>query len=77
MARHPEEVCIVRARAKDAARLAPLFSAYLRFYPRRVRPAEAERFLRSRLKKRQSVIFLAFLGGGEDRRPAKPRRISG
>jgi len=61
MATAKRKIHIVRAAAGDAARVAPLFCAYLRFYRRRIPPGRAERFLRERLKKRQSVIFLAYL----------------
>ncbi len=61
---------IARATAEDAARVAPLFCAYLRFYRRQVRLAQARRFLRNRLKRRESVIFLASLEGAGSARPA-------
>jgi GNAT superfamily N-acetyltransferase len=65
-----KRIRIARATAKDAARVAPLFCAYLRFYRRRARSGQVERFLRSRLAKRESVIFLAFLEDAGGRRPA-------
>lgn len=57
-------ILVLRARVEDAARVAPLFCAYLRFYRRQVQPRRAKRFLHERLKKRQAVIFLAFLSTG-------------
>jgi ribosomal protein S18 acetylase RimI-like enzyme len=45
----------------DAGLVAPLFDAYRRFYRLRSDPAAARRFLRERLRKRQSVLYVAFV----------------
>ncbi len=64
------KIRILPAEAKDAARLAPLFAAYLRFYRLSVPSAEARRFLRDRLKKKQSAVFLALLETGKSTQAA-------
>ncbi len=43
----------------DLAALVPLFDGYRRFYRQPSDPARAERFLRERLERAESVVFLA------------------
>src|SRR5262245_49164169 len=52
-----------RADLRDLAVLVPLFDAYRQFYGQPSDPARAERFLRERLEKNESVIFLALDSG--------------
>lgn len=47
---------------KDIPALAKLFDAYRRFYRQRSDVGAAERFLRKRLSKKESVVFLAYSG---------------
>jgi ribosomal protein S18 acetylase RimI-like enzyme len=54
---------IRRAEPGDLPRLVPLFDAYRQFYRQPSDPGRAERFLRERLERGESVIFLAFDGG--------------
>ncbi len=56
-------VRIVRASAKDADLIAPLFDAYRQFYKKEPDLAGARAFIRERLQKDESVIFLALDGG--------------
>ncbi len=53
---------IVRAAAKDAERVAPLFDAYRQFYKQKSDLTTARAFLSERLKGDESVIFLALAG---------------
>ncbi|HEY6937097.1 MAG TPA: GNAT family N-acetyltransferase [Terriglobales bacterium] len=53
---------IVRANAKDAEHIAPLFDAYRRFYKQKSDPAAARTFIAERLQRDESVIFLALNG---------------
>ena len=55
-------VRIVRAAAKDADRVAPLFDAYRQFYKKEQDLAGARAFIGERLRKSESVIFLALAG---------------
>lgn len=55
---------IVRATAKDAERVAPLFDAYRQFYKQKSDLAAARAFIAERLQRDESVIFLAL--NGED-----------
>ena len=55
-------VRIVRAAAKDADRVAPLFDAYRQFYKQKSEPAAARAFITDRLKRGESVIFVALSG---------------
>jgi ribosomal protein S18 acetylase RimI-like enzyme len=48
-----------RASLADLPALVPLFDGYRQFYGQPSDPARAERFLRERLEKDESVIFLA------------------
>jgi ribosomal protein S18 acetylase RimI-like enzyme len=51
-----------RATAADVDRLAPLFAAYRQFYKKPRLPAAARRYLAQRLRRGESVVFLAQLG---------------
>ena len=53
---------IVRATAKEAERIAPLFDAYRQFYKQKSDPAAARTFIAERLQRDESVIFLALNG---------------
>ncbi|HEV2117640.1 MAG TPA: GNAT family N-acetyltransferase [Terriglobales bacterium] len=53
---------IVRAAAKDAERIAALFDAYRQFYKQKPDLAGARAFIGERLKRDESVIFLALAG---------------
>jgi ribosomal protein S18 acetylase RimI-like enzyme len=55
-------VRIVRATAKDAERVAPLFDAYRQFYKQKSDLTAARVFIGERLKRDESVIFLALAG---------------
>lgn len=48
-----------RATPADLPRLVPLFDAYRQFYGQPSDPVRAERFLRARFDRNESVIFLA------------------
>lgn len=50
---------IRRAELADLPLLVPLFDAYRQFYRRAPDPELAERFLRDRLSREESIIFLA------------------
>lgn len=52
----------VRATVKDAERVALLFDAYRQFYKQKSDLAGAQAFLSERLKRDESVIFLALAG---------------
>jgi len=52
-------VAIERAAISDLATLVPLFEAYRAFYRAKPNAEAAEKFLRERLEKNQSVLFLA------------------
>ena len=54
---------IVRAEASHLEFIVPLFDAYRLFYKQRVDSAGTRKFLRERLKRDESVIFLAMQGG--------------
>jgi GNAT superfamily N-acetyltransferase len=53
---------IVRATAKDAERVTPLFDAYRQFYKQKPDLASARAFIAERLQADESVIFLALDG---------------
>lgn len=55
-------VRIVRASDKDADRIAPLFDSYRQFYKQQPDVAGARAFIGERLRKDESVIFLAVAG---------------
>jgi ribosomal protein S18 acetylase RimI-like enzyme len=56
-------VRIIRADASRLDLLVPLFDAYRRFYQQRGNSAGAREFLRERLKRDESIIFLAMQRG--------------
>ncbi|OGS05524.1 MAG: hypothetical protein A3G41_07490 [Elusimicrobia bacterium RIFCSPLOWO2_12_FULL_59_9] len=53
-----------KAGPRDAKILAPLFDAYRRFYRQPSDVRAAERFLRRRLSRKESVVFWVRQGGG-------------
>ena len=57
------EFTIRQAGEKDIAAIAPLFDSYRQFYDKPPDPRGAEQFIRERLTKEESVIFLAERGG--------------
>jgi GNAT superfamily N-acetyltransferase len=57
------EVRTVRAELDDLDALVPLFDGYRRFYGQRSDPDGARAFLADRLKRGESVIFLAVADG--------------
>jgi GNAT superfamily N-acetyltransferase len=57
---------IAQATLDDLARLAPLFDGYRQFYGQSPDLALAEAFLRERLERRESTIFIARLGDGRE-----------
>ena len=57
-----KEVSIVRARLAHLELLVPLFDGYRRFYKQGMNMAGARRFLRERLRRDESMIFLALDG---------------
>lgn len=56
-------VAVRQATPDDLEAIAPLFDAYRQFYRQPADPAGARRFLRERLERNQSTIFVAFEGG--------------
>jgi GNAT superfamily N-acetyltransferase len=56
-------VNIRRANVGDLDRIAPLFDEYRRFYRMATDVEGAQRFLRERLERNESVIFAAFVDG--------------
>ena len=63
-----DELRIVRAERKDLDDLAPLFDGYRQFYGQRSDLAAARAFLRDRIERDESVIYLAY---------TKPREAAG
>lgn len=57
------DVRAVRAELDDLEALVPLFDAYRQFYAQRSDPQGARTFLAGRLKRGESVIFLAVTEG--------------
>lgn len=55
-------IIVRRAGLKDAVLILPLFEAYRRFYRRPSALKEAGRFIRARLSRRESVVFMALDG---------------
>lgn len=53
---------VLRAKARDALHLAPMFNDYRAFYGLPQSP-DAVRFLRKRMERNESVVFLARIGG--------------
>ena len=62
------DIRIVRAERKDLDDLVPLFDAYRQFYGQRSDLAAARAFLRDRIERYESVIYLAY---------TKPREAAG
>lgn len=58
-----ERVTISRATPADLPVLTPLFDGYRRFYGKSSHPERCEEFLRERLTRGESVIFLARVEG--------------
>ena len=56
----PAALRIARAGLTDLDDLAPLFDGYRQFYGQRSDPAAAEAFLRERIERDESVIYLAY-----------------
>jgi len=56
-----DKIRIVTASARHAALAAPLFDAYRQFYRQPSDTRAARMFLSQRLKRKESVLFLAFL----------------
>lgn len=56
-----DKIRIVTANSRHAALATPLFDAYRQFYHRPSDPSAARMFLNQRLKRKESVLFLAFL----------------
>jgi ribosomal protein S18 acetylase RimI-like enzyme len=54
---------VIRASTDDLELAVPLFDAYRQFYKQRADVDSARNFLRERLSKNESVIFLAMDGG--------------
>ena len=61
---------IRRATPADVELVAPLFDLYRQFYQQPCDPALARQFIGDRLRKRESVIFLAVDGEGGTQQPA-------
>ena len=57
-----EKMLIQRATGHELRDLVPLFAAYLAFYGKPVDEARISAFLGERLKRNESVVFLAFRG---------------
>ena len=56
---------IARATRQDLDDLVPLFDGYRQFYGQRADAAAARTFLDERIKRGESVIYLAYTGPGE------------
>ena len=54
---------IIRATARHVDQIIPLFLGYLDFYKQPASTVRVRRFLTDRLKRKESVIFLAMLDG--------------
>jgi GNAT superfamily N-acetyltransferase len=61
----PSGVRVLRAASRDLDELVTLFDGYRQFYGRRSDPAGARAFLRERIERDESVIYLAYTGPGE------------
>ena len=59
------DIPIVRAARKDLDDLVPLFDRYRQFYGQRSDLAAARAFLRERIERDESVIYLAYTEPGE------------
>jgi GNAT superfamily N-acetyltransferase len=60
----PTDLRIVRAVGKDIDDLVSLFDGYRQFYGQRSDPAAARAFLKERIERDESVIFLAYTSRG-------------
>ena len=58
-----KEFTIRQSTEHDVPKIAPLFDSYRQFYDKPPDPRVAEQFIRERLTKKESVIFLAERGG--------------
>jgi ribosomal protein S18 acetylase RimI-like enzyme len=56
---------VVRAASKDLEDIVPLFDGYRQFYGQRSDPSAARAFLGERIKRDESVIYLAYTGPRE------------
>ena len=63
MQKKTARIRIKSAGVSHISQLIPLFDAYRRFYKQPSDPGRAYRFLLQRLRRRESLICLAFLGG--------------
>ena len=61
--RAPGALVVERASASDAAEIAPLFDAYRRFFTGRDERVRSGTFLDERLRRDESVVFVARLDG--------------
>ena len=59
------DIRIVRAGRKELDELAPLFDGYRQFYAQHSDLAAARAFLRDRIERDESVIYVAYADGGE------------
>jgi ribosomal protein S18 acetylase RimI-like enzyme len=59
------DVRVVRAERKHLDDLAALFDGYRQFYGQRSDLAAARAFLRERIEREESVIYIAYANGGE------------
>jgi GNAT superfamily N-acetyltransferase len=59
------DLTIVRAGRNELDDLAPLFDGYRQFYGQRSDLPAARRFLRDRIERDESVIYLSYANGGE------------
>ena len=62
MAHRSPDITIARAARKDLDDLVPLFDGYRQFYGQRSDLAAARAFLRDRLERDESVIYVAYTG---------------
>ena len=58
------DIRIVRGGPNELDDLAPLFDGYRQFYGQRSDPAAARAFLRDRIERDESVIYVAYADGG-------------
>jgi GNAT superfamily N-acetyltransferase len=59
------DIAIVRAGSNELEDLVPLFDGYRQFYGQRSDPGAARSFLRDRIERDESVIYVAYADGGE------------
>ena len=65
-----QDLNILSATLEDADAIAPMFDAYRRFYKAESDPEAASRFIRERLTKGDSRIFVAYVRGPGGKVPA-------